>query len=450
MGYPKVAGESVLFRENFLNRASVVANGGTNISANVSSISNGMTTTGGGVDYNLVDMEWFWENGGSIVIKGNFSSGASTSYERFVVWRISDDYSIDLARKPSNGDIACWIQTGPGNTEYIQSYSATADTDIYITITWNPANTTLSFYENAVLTGTDTTAGATSVNLDTNSRVLRLGNSSLGAGNNFTGTLYDVTIYNKVLSLAEITDIVNGTTISEVDASKSLVWLPCDTHYLDTTQKTENIGSLGGVVQVGDGSTSSTFPTVVENGFDFDGGDYYLFMADVSGIQNVFDGGGTVHWWMKADSDGENSGGRIFQKGTGWLVNVQSESAGKVSVRLYKYFDGADGEWNLTSAEVPLGQWVHFAIVYDADAVANNPTFYINGEERTVGSGITEATTPTGTRDTDVGSGLYIGNSPDGTRTFDGILDKVSVVGSVLTPTQIRYLYQKGRRMLGE
>jgi len=453
MAYPKVAGESVRFRENFLNRASVVANGGMDISANVSSISNGMTTTGGGVDYNFPEMDWFWETGGSIVLKLQVEDGADAGYRRFFVYRIDDNFSIDLTRRQTSNEFLTSIQTGPGNTQYGVQYSGiTEGTPFYLTLTWDPATTTWTVYEDTTLKGTDSISGATSITLDSTSRTLRLGQGSVAS---FAGQMFSATVYSKVLSLPEITDIVNEDTFEEVDASKALMWLPCDAHYLDSTQKTENLGSLGGTVQVGDGSTSGTFPTVKPTGFEYDNSNDYLHY-DNAGIDNMWATGGSLSFWMQPYSDGEDNFGKVFDKAhaVGWVLQVQDEASSHLNLKLNVKFDGGAGAgWTTSSRPVSLNQWNHVVIVYNGSNVDNNPIFYINGVALIVGGGITETLPPVGTIEPDNGvmSVLEIGSDfGGGSSTFDGVINKPAVWSSELTETQAKYLYNKGRRQLGQ
>ena len=162
-------------------------------------------------------------------------------------------------------------------------------------------------------------------------------------------------------------------------------------------------------------------------------------------IDDIFDSGGTVSAWINPSSDGEGDEGRIFRKWVGWELLVFGESNDLIQIRLSSLFDSNEGKWDTSSAIIPINTWTHIAISYDKDATANNPTFYINGVPYTVASGLTEISTPAGTRNTDAGTTLYIGNTSTASRAFDGSISDVMLFSSALTEDQVRQLYLSGR-----
>lgn len=162
-----------------------------------------------------------------------------------------------------------------------------------------------------------------------------------------------------------------------------------------------------------------------------------VLVNDASDIQNVFDGGGTFTGWIKPESDGLLNTGAVVIKGfTGddrWKINVLGESGGFVKLGFSQAFSGIDGDWETSTAVVEIGVWTHIAIVYDADAAANNPLLYLDG----VSTPVTETAAPTGTRSSDVGADLFFGNSFDRDVTFDGQLDDLKIYGEALTADAI-------------
>ena len=165
---------------------------------------------------------------------------------------------------------------------------------------------------------------------------------------------------------------------------------------------------------------------------DFDSLGDKVVVADDAALQNIFDGGGSIEAWVKADSDGEGDFARVLDKAQ-WFVAVREESGGKVKVRLKVQFSTTDGVWTTTATALTNGTNHHVAITYDADSVANDPIIYIDG----VSVAITESTTPVGTRVTDVGDNLFIGNNVNGDRTFDGFIDEVRLWTDIRTVTEI-------------
>jgi hypothetical protein len=184
---------------------------------------------------------------------------------------------------------------------------------------------------------------------------------------------------------------------------------------------------------------------VIGKAQDYDATDDVITVADKAAIQNIFDGGGTIEILVDFDSDGENDQGYIIVKGNvSWSIYVFGESVGLLRLGFFFNFDGAaDGSWITTAGQsvVPVGSSCHIVISYNANDVANNPTFIIDGVTKTVGAGITESTTPIGTRVTDAGSNLLVGNSPAGTRTVDGIIEEVRVSDTARSAAWIKAGY---------
>ena len=453
MEYPKVAGGSVSFKENFDSVSSVTSNGGINISANATISGGIMTSTGGGVDYNFPDMDEFFIRGGSIVLKFKIDSGTNANYKRIFVYRLNDNYSIDILSQQSTGQISAQIQNGVGDTQYTITWAGTLNAYITVTIVWDKANLTIYGYEGTTLKNNSSTAGVTSINLDTTSQTIRLGNSSISAANNFVGYFDNCSIYiGNILSLGEITDIVNLTTFTEVDASDALIWLPCVSQYNDgSNQVTENIGSLGGTVTSGDGSTVNTFPAQVNpSGFNYDGVNTYLNAGSNSSIANIFDGGGSFTVWIKVDSVGESSFPRIIDK-VQWAVIVTNPDASNtfLEARFDQAFSVSAGSWSEnTTRNIQIGKWIHIAVVYDNTLGANVPVVYVNGRSIVMS---TDTVPGSDSRTSDSSNSLIIGDrSSTFGRAFDGVISKLSLWDNMLTATQVNYLYEKGRRELGQ
>ncbi len=173
---------------------------------------------------------------------------------------------------------------------------------------------------------------------------------------------------------------------------------------------------------------------------EFDGTFSYGLVPDAVSIQNNWDGGGALHIAFNADSDGEGSLGRLIDKWTGWRVYIDNEGGGLVRIVFEVDFDGAaNGLW-VTATNVALNGQHKLSIYYNSDAVGNNPTFVLDGIELTVGSGLTENTTPVGTRVTDVGSDLYVGNDSTFAFTFDGHIAEVALFPTTQTTAEAQYI----------
>ncbi len=204
--------------------------------------------------------------------------------------------------------------------------------------------------------------------------------------------------------------------------------------------------TLTAVVDAGDTYTID-FGTLVDRSFygiDFDGTDDQVLVTDAATIQNVFDSGGTLSLWANVTSDGENNAGRLADK-TSWYLATDNEAGGATKLTFFYDFDGAaDGTWVTDNTVTTIGSWDNIVVVYDNSAVANNPTIYVNNTALTVGSGLTESTTPIGTRVTDAAINLVIGDNVASNRAYDGLQDEVWLYSRSVTVTEVTANYNAG------
>ena len=194
-----------------------------------------------------------------------------------------------------------------------------------------------------------------------------------------------------------------------------------------------------GTVTIGAGSRDQAALDDAGDGcIDFDGAATLVSIADDAAIQNLWDGGGSLLFLINLDSDGEGSVGRIADK-SAWYLDAQDEAAGFVRLNFRVGFSGAAGIWQ-TAVNLPISTTLIGVLTYDADAVANNPTLRIwDGDSwaaLTVGSGLTETSTPVGTRTTDVGSALVIGNNAGATATADARIDEIALLSDTVTAAE--------------
>jgi len=217
--------------------------------------------------------------------------------------------------------------------------------------------------------------------------------------------------------------------------------------YMDAGDRNSYPGS-GTTVTDLTGSRSGTKTTTVQvqNGhFDFNGASGSINFGTDANIEDIFDGGGTLIAWFRADGAGEASLGRIAgtannSNNFGWFFCIDSPSGSTYRLLFRQNFSGAPayGDWNTTST-LNLYEWYCFAITYDADSTANDPTFYINGVLETAN----QITTPGGTRVTDNGYPFVVGNrSTNDDRTWDGAIDMVMLFDEELTAEEIRQIYR--------
>ena len=444
LSYPKTHSEKITFREQFLNEDYMYANKATGLS-NATVADSIMTCSGGGVDFN-VNIDRFFTDGGTIILKFRIDTGVDAFYKRLFIYRLSDDYSINIIMDKVNGYCSTRLINGAGANQYSITWNAFKDAYTTIAIVWDKANTTLSGYERGVFQLSSNTPGAVSTTLDTSSQIIRLGKSSIGADYTLIGYIDNCDVYvGTLLSGAEILDAYQQDTFIETDASQIYVWLRSKIHYLDITQKTANIGSLGGTIQVGDGATSTTFPTITTKGFDYDGTtDYLNLNSIVANFANTTTG--TFAALVKTDD---------------YLTTQEIISFGDTDADTRIQFDINTGtlralvgmagitQWALDTDNIIFtsGNWIHVAIVQDGVS----PILYVNGIG--VAQAFSTSTNKTywfnnlaGLDNGRIGCGNW--NNGGNAVFFNGIIKDIVIVNSILTPTQIRCLSDDAFRRL--
>ncbi len=186
---------------------------------------------------------------------------------------------------------------------------------------------------------------------------------------------------------------------------------------------------------LGDRVERSKHPLAYQRHFHFgDIGDT-LMVSKNAAIFNIFDGGGTFEAVINPRSDGEGDQTRIVEKrggSNGWVINLASESAGFVKLRLLQDFSSTDGSWITTAAVIPLNTESRITITYDNTTVGNDPIFLLNG----VVVASEEELTPVGTRLSDINNDLYIGNRVAGDRTFDGSIAELVLYNRIISTSE--------------
>jgi len=217
--------------------------------------------------------------------------------------------------------------------------------------------------------------------------------------------------------------------------------------YMDAGDRNSYPGSGTTVTDLtGSRSGTKTTSVQVQNGhFEFDGSSGSINFGTDASIENIWDGGGTLVVWFRADGAGEANLGRVAGTANsannfGWFLCVDSPSGSTYKMLFRQNFSGAPayGDWNTTST-LNLYEWYCFALAYDSDDTGNDPTFYINGVLETAN----QITTPGGARVTDNGYPFVVGNrSTNDDRTWDGAIDMVMLFDEELSAEEIRQIYR--------
>lgn len=167
---------------------------------------------------------------------------------------------------------------------------------------------------------------------------------------------------------------------------------------------------------------------------EFDGVSGVITVIDDAAIQNIFDGGGSVEFWLYGRGSGER---RVLDKFTnaglsGWLVNNNQDN-GRIDFA-HSWNGSVVAEWRTDVGDAPLNQLNHVVITYNSDDPGNNPTLSINGMAVNVNE---VGAPPTGTRDSDVGFNLLFGETFDGIGDFNGFIDEVRLYTRILSAAEV-------------
>ena len=170
-------------------------------------------------------------------------------------------------------------------------------------------------------------------------------------------------------------------------------------------------------------TASGTADGRVDLASTFDGVDDIISLGSAAAVDDIFTGGGTVEAWYYARSYGENVYGRIFDKGhySGWSLWMNNTEAAASMGFVHGTTSGNVGYWNTLANSITLNAWHHVALVYDQDAMTNDPLFYIDGAVVPV----TRMATPDSAMLSDAAQDLTAGNRVALDRTFDGFLDEM-------------------------
>jgi len=262
------------------------------------------------------------------------------------------------------------------------------------------------------------------------------------------GTAEEFYFYDRDLSAEEVLDLYEEDTFQEVDDSKFLLSLPLRSNYNDgSDQVTENIGSLGGTVQLGDGTTSTTFPTqLTPKGMSFDGTTDYLNAGDIANGLSVFTWSSFVEFNAFSDFRG------VFIKTSGAAasrisLNMSGATYGGNRELFVAIGNGAPAYGYTTDVGLVAGKKYHIVVVFDGSGSgnANRLMMYVNGVKKTLSfSGTMPATTYTGAHDFVIGDDYAAAG-----RELNGSIYSPRFSSTIaLTTTQAKWLYEKDRRLL--
>ena len=131
---------------------------------------------------------------------------------------------------------------------------------------------------------------------------------------------------------------------------------------------------------------------------------------------------------------------KMVTTGTGWVFRLAQNCPSGDRLCYYHKFDTSAGYWSTTG--ITNNAWSHACVAFDSSSSANDPTFFINGESKTV----TESITPNGGSSDDSTANLIIGNlrTDLDDPSFGGLIDDVRIYNRALSGDEIKRLYKIG------
>ena len=148
----------------------------------------------------------------------------------------------------------------------------------------------------------------------------------------------------------------------------------------------------------------------------------------------------TIEAVCYADTNGENTSGRILDKTTsgnaGWTLIMANGNDQAV------YIHDASGGQGLWAQDIGItvsySTWYHLAIRHDLASINNDPFIYLNG----VSQALQEVSTPSGSWVSDASANLWIGDRKDDDRCFDGKISEVRISNVVRSEAWLKATYE--------
>ncbi|HEV7930038.1 MAG TPA: LamG domain-containing protein, partial [Nitrosospira sp.] len=177
----------------------------------------------------------------------------------------------------------------------------------------------------------------------------------------------------------------------------------------------------------------------VGQGFDFDGVDDIVTAPDSPALA-FGTGSFTIETWTRADSTNNYSAlftkrveanpfdGFNFYRGPDGILGSDIKSGGLVTVS--------------SDAAMPLGQWVHLALVIDR--TSNTAKMYVNGALQASQPSLAAIGSLTSTEPLRMGRVVNSVANPNPAQAFDGSLDEFSIYNRALSSTEIQDIYSAG------
>lgn len=273
----------------------------------------------------------------------------------------------------------------------------------------------------------------------------------------YDGSVDEVRVYERVLTLAEIKQIYNAGVGVRVNASQNFVsgstlnsglvgmW---SFNGLDFTDRVYDRSGNGNDGYVYSGATTSikTFGKIGQ-GLIFRNSTPYINLGSPASLDNLNQK--TVVMWINRSVLHENQS--IISKNdsgtvSGWGIEARGSvfNNGPNFIRYFHNWSGSSFEyaiWHGSTLLNATSTWYHIAIAYDRSSTSNAPIIYVNGSSDTV----TTIQSASGTVKDDSSSPLLFGIEGSLSEFNNGALDEVRIYNRILTPAEVKQLYLIGR-----
>ena len=180
----------------------------------------------------------------------------------------------------------------------------------------------------------------------------------------------------------------------------------------------------------------------VGQGLSFDGIDDMVNAGSASSLDDLdLTGGLSISVWIRPNTLGENSAGRIVTKdnntATGhWRFQVETNNR----LLFAKQHSGTLLRRESTNNSIALNTWQHVAVTWGGTSSASGVRFFVNGIE----TGYAVSNDGTLIKNSDNALPVRIGSQENTNNSFDGSMDEVRIYNRVLSSSEIKELSAAG------
>lgn len=313
----------------------------------------------------------------------------------------------------------------------------------HIVLTWNGSTDANTIWLDTVSqgAGTGTSGGGGAVDSTSNATDFKISDIPSGGTNaDWAGSIDDVRIYNRAISVAEVTALYEsynpGIVVS--DLQKGLVgqWK------MDGNAKDATPYSAHGTVTAATLATDRKAQS--NNAYDLNGTTAYISIPDNSRF--TIPAGFTYSIWVNTSTTAANSVFMAKYKDTATTaretyLGYQGAANRRIQWFVYDNTAGVCIGGNTSTDVMSLGEWHHIVATYDGGTTNSSLKLYMDGVSVTLNAGCSGSFTTI----RDLSEPLTIGaGNTTGTPAYflDGVLDDARIYNRVLSQAEITALYE--------